>query len=120
MALPTPTKEFGSKYAAYAVATYLKSRLNTVLQAYATLAGINFPTLLDAAGVDLKPADTLDGQSLMPLFRGQALSRDALFFHYPNYAFHKRNKLCAGPRQIHCDQGVLAMTDDHVVDHGRG
>ncbi len=52
-----------------------------------------FPTLLDAAGVDLKPADTLDGQSLMPLFRGQALSRDALFFHYPNYAFHRGNRL---------------------------
>ena len=57
-----------------------------------------FPTLLDAAGVDLQAADTLDGRSLLPVFRGEQLDRDAIFFHYPNYAFHRGNRLGSAVR----------------------
>ena len=46
-----------------------------------------FPTLLDAAGVNL-PADVaLDAMDLLPLLKNPdaTLDRDALFFHYPHY-----------------------------------
>lgn len=54
-------------------------------------------TILDAAGVagDSSSADdqqSLDGESLRPLFSGGRLQREALFFHYPHFAFHKSNR----------------------------
>ena len=50
-------------------------------------------TLLDAAGIQ-PPADLpRDGASLKPLFQGEeTLDREAIYFHYPNYAFHKGNR----------------------------
>ena len=51
-----------------------------------------FPTLLEAGGATA-PKVT-DGESILPLLRGDGkLRRDALFFHYPNYAFHRKNRL---------------------------
>ena len=51
-----------------------------------------FPTLLEIGGA--KPAQLSDGESLLPLLRGKGgLRRDCLFFHYPNYAFHRGNRL---------------------------
>ena len=52
-----------------------------------------FPTILEAAGVALPEGYPDDGTSLMPLLRGEAMKRDALYFHYPNYAFHRDNRL---------------------------
>ncbi|MEM7384627.1 MAG: sulfatase [Verrucomicrobiota bacterium] len=52
-----------------------------------------FPTLLEVAGLLPKKGTPQDGESLLPLFAGGTLKRDSLFFHYPNYAFHKRNRL---------------------------
>ncbi|MCA9064099.1 MAG: sulfatase-like hydrolase/transferase, partial [Planctomycetaceae bacterium] len=49
-------------------------------------------TILDAAGVSIPPDSQLDGESLRPLFSGGQLSRDALYFHYPHFAFHKSNR----------------------------
>ncbi len=50
-------------------------------------------TMLDAAGLPADASNHPDGFSLLPLFTGRAdlLPRD-LFFHYPNYAFHKNNR----------------------------
>jgi hypothetical protein len=43
--------------------------------------------MLDLAGVSLKPDQHLDGQSLVPLLKGdKTLDRDALFWHYPHYS----------------------------------
>ena len=45
-----------------------------------------FPTFLAAAGVPVPPDKTLDGENLLPLFRGEnRLSRSAIFWHFPGY-----------------------------------
>jgi len=53
-----------------------------------------YPTLLEVAKLSPTPNHPVDGQSLVPLLEqsGQ-LQREALYFHYPNYAFHQRNRL---------------------------
>ncbi|WP_044302378.1 sulfatase [Rhodopirellula sallentina] len=48
-------------------------------------------TVLDAAAIPAA-ADELDGVSLRPLFAGNQLEREAIFFHYPHFAFHKSNR----------------------------
>ena len=46
-----------------------------------------YPTILEMAGIGLKPAQHLDGLSLVPLLKGgQTLDRRALFWHYPHYS----------------------------------
>jgi len=58
-----------------------------------------YPTLLEAAGLQPAPGSTLDGRSLIPLFEQKpGFDRDAIFFHYPNYAFHKKNRLGSARR----------------------
>lgn len=51
-----------------------------------------YPTLLEAAGIKLQEVDERDGRSLVGLFEGQELNREAIYFHYPNYAFHRGNR----------------------------
>ncbi len=44
-----------------------------------------YPTLLDIAGISLRPRQHVDGTSLVPLLKGAtALSRKALYWHYPH------------------------------------
>ena len=46
-----------------------------------------YPTILDLAGIQPKRDTHLDGQSLVPLLKGEkSLDRDALFWHYPHYS----------------------------------
>ena len=46
-----------------------------------------YPTILEMAGLPLKPDRHLDGVSLVPLLRGgESLARDALYWHYPHYS----------------------------------
>ena len=44
-----------------------------------------YPTILDVAGVDLKPEQHLDGKSLLPILKGGTLEERPLFWHYPHY-----------------------------------
>jgi hypothetical protein len=44
-----------------------------------------FPTFLDVAGIKPQAGQTLDGVSLLPLFKGGAQPDRALFWHYPHY-----------------------------------
>ena len=45
-----------------------------------------YPTLLELAGLPLKPEQHRDGVSLLPLLKGEnRLSREAIFWHYPHY-----------------------------------
>ena len=46
-----------------------------------------YPTLLDLAGLPLRPEQHVDGVSLAPLLRGgERLDREALYWHFPHYA----------------------------------
>lgn len=55
--------------------------------------GTDLPaTILDAADVPLGRDEKLDGVSLRPLLQGKKLDREAVFFHYPHYAWHKGNR----------------------------
>jgi len=49
-----------------------------------------FPTLLDVAGLPLRPDQHCDGLSLAPLLRDplSTLNRPALFWHFPHYSNH--------------------------------
>ena len=45
-----------------------------------------YPTMLEMAGLPPIPEQHCDGESLVPLLRGEGdLKRDAIFWHYPHY-----------------------------------
>ena len=51
------------------------------------------PTFLAAAGIRYDPK-RYDGLSLAPILAGRkSLERDAIYFHYPHFAFHGDNKM---------------------------
>ena len=76
-----------------------------------------FPTLLEAAHLS-GTADELDGESLIPILRQSGeLGREALYFHYPNYAWHRSNRLGGAIRKgkykliERFDDGTLELFD---------
>jgi arylsulfatase A len=70
-------------------------------------------TILDAVG--LEAAEQSDGVSLLPvLSQTGALPRDALYFHYPNYAFHGRNRLGGAIREG--DYKLIRRYDDDSLE----
>jgi len=74
-----------------------------------------FATLLDAAGVPLPASYPGDGESLLPVLTGAGeLTRDALFFHYPNYAWHRSNRLGGAIRVG--DYKLIERFDDGSVE----
>jgi arylsulfatase A-like enzyme len=74
-----------------------------------------FPTILEAAGVKPDPAAALDGEDLAPLLRQTGrLKRSAIYFHYPNYAFHGGNRLGSAIRQG--DYKLIERFDDGSVE----
>ena len=45
-----------------------------------------YPTIAEIAGIRSAPTQDIDGESLVPLLRGDdTLDRDALYWHYPHY-----------------------------------
>ncbi|MFP6874501.1 MAG: sulfatase [Verrucomicrobiales bacterium] len=45
-----------------------------------------FPTILNMAGLPLRPKEHMDGENIVPLLKQEGgLKRDALYWHYPNY-----------------------------------
>ncbi|WKN44140.1 sulfatase [Tunicatimonas pelagia] len=44
-----------------------------------------YPTLLDLAGLELKPNEHTDGVSLLPLMQGDSITERPLYWHYPHY-----------------------------------
>jgi arylsulfatase A-like enzyme len=67
-----------------------------------------YPTILELAGLPLRPEQHVDGVSLKPLAAGEkdALEREALYFHYPHY--HHINTM--GPA------GAVRMGDFKLVE----
>jgi arylsulfatase A-like enzyme len=55
-----------------------------------------YPTLLEAAGLPLRPRQHVDGVSLLPLLDGRdALDREAIFWHYPHYSNQGGTPACS-------------------------
>lgn len=44
-----------------------------------------YPTLLELAGLNLKPEQHVDGLSLLPLLKGGSMDKRPLIWHYPHY-----------------------------------
>ena len=58
-----------------------------------------YATLVEAAGLKANGDESPDGESLMPvLTQSGSLKRDAIFFHFPNYAWHRSNRLGSAVR----------------------
>ena len=70
-------------------------------------------TILDVVG--LAAPETADGLSLFPLLsQTGSFERDALYFHYPNYAFHGRNRLGGAIREG--DYKLIRRYDDESLE----
>lgn len=70
-------------------------------------------TILAATGVD--PAGAADGVDLGPLLDGGgSIDRESLFFHYPNHAFHKQNRLASAIR--HGPHKLIWFPEDGSVE----
>ncbi len=73
-----------------------------------------YPTLLAAASLEAA-TDAADGENLMPLLRQTgSLRRKAIYFHYPNYAWHGANRLGSAIRQG--DYKLIEYLDDGSVE----
>ncbi|MEZ5384275.1 MAG: sulfatase [Prosthecobacter sp.] len=77
-----------------------------------------YPTLLEVAGLPPTENHPLDGKSLLPLLtQSPGFERDTLYFHYPNYAFHQKNRLGSAIREgnfkliRNYDDGSLELYD---------
>lgn len=72
-------------------------------------------TILDAVGLKSDPSNKPDGVSLNPILKNTGgLDRDAIYFHYPNYAFHKKNRPGSA---IRCgDFKLIKRYDDDSVE----
>ncbi|MBB6430495.1 sulfatase [Algisphaera agarilytica] len=74
-----------------------------------------YPTFLETAGLAPDPGRPLDGDSLVAHLTEQTdLDRDAIYFHYPNYAWHSKNRL--GSAIIQGDYKLLLRYDDDSVE----
>jgi arylsulfatase A-like enzyme len=74
-----------------------------------------YPTILEAAGISQDASEPLDGESLLPLLKQAGdLRRQAIYFHYPNYAFHRSNRLGSAIRRG--DYKLIEFFDDASVE----
>ena len=74
-----------------------------------------YPTLLDVAGLKPTANKKIDGESLMPLLSETgSLKRKSVCFHYPNYAWHRSNRLGGAIRSG--DYKLLKWYEDGSVE----
>ena len=72
-------------------------------------------SILDATGIEPDPTNHPDGNSLIDMCFGKSpLNRDAIYFHYPNYAFHKKNRPGSAIRAG--DFKLIKFYDDNSVE----
>ena len=71
-------------------------------------------TILAAANLEPDPSNTPDGISLLPMLK-EAIDLDrSICFHYPNYAFHKQNRLGSAIRSG--DYKLIKFYDDDSIE----
>jgi arylsulfatase A len=75
-----------------------------------------YPTLVEAAGLELSPLHLVDGASLWPLLSGRGeLERDAVFWHFPSYVGHSgpASAIRMGGFKLieHFEQGAVELFD---------
>ena len=74
-----------------------------------------YPTLLEVAGLKPRKGYPGDGESLLPFMKGEGkLKREAIFWHYPNFAFHRDNRLGSAIRMG--DYKLLEFFEDDAVE----
>jgi arylsulfatase A-like enzyme len=74
-----------------------------------------YPTILEVAGLTPNKSKALDGESIVPLIsQKDRLKRKAIFFHYPNYAWHRSNRLGGAIREG--DYKLIKWYDDKSVE----
>ena len=74
-----------------------------------------YPTLLEVAGLKTRKHYPRDGESLLPLLTDKGdLERDAIFWHYPNFAFHRDNRLGSAIRMG--DYKLIEFFDRNEVE----
>ncbi len=59
-------------------------------------AGRMGKTILEVCNLEAEPI--CDGVSLAPLFHNKQLDRTNIYFHFPNYAWHRSNSLAGAVR----------------------
>ena len=58
------------------------------------------PTILAATGLDLNSTVPNDGHNLLPLLKGEEkIKNRPVYWHYPNFAFHRDNRLGSAIRE---------------------
>lgn len=74
-----------------------------------------YPTVLEVAGLKPDADKKIDGESILPLLeQAGRLKRKAIYFHYPNYAWHGSNRLGSAIREG--DYKLLKWYDDDSVE----
>jgi len=74
-----------------------------------------FPTILDAAGISPDPNSPVDGENILPHLKGEKKLKDrAIHWHYPNFAFHRDNRLGSAIREG--DYKLLHFYDTDSVE----
>ncbi len=74
-----------------------------------------FPTMLAAGGLQPSKDTPIDGEDLTPVLRQAGkLKRDAIYFHYPNYAWHGQNRLGGAIREN--EYMLIENFDDNSVE----
>ena len=73
------------------------------------------PTILSATGLDLNSTIPNDGDNLIPLLEGKKEFKNrALYWHYPNFAFHRDNRLGSAIREG--DHKLLHFYDTDSIE----
>ena len=73
------------------------------------------PTILAATGLDLNSTIPNDGDNLIPLLEGKKeFKKRALYWHYPNFAFHRDNRLGSAIREG--DHKLLHFYDTDSIE----
>ena len=72
-------------------------------------------TILEVANLKADSSNIPDGISLLPMLKSESkLDRQSIYFHYPNYAFHKENRMASAIRSG--DYKLIKFYDDDSVE----